>query len=176
MNIIRSVCQNWNISRDFLPFQLLEQQKLRKIPFLFLSKNCESECETKLYIRSCNCVMHYQPRPHPNVTICSYAHARCVKEVDREIQLKRNSTFKCNHCMSGCFAISYDTTFSTSKIFERAPFLKKYNVEIRNVAMIHTYYGKSTFRSQKREEFVGFTDFLCKKFQKLKPLTLKLIG
>lgn len=129
-----------------------------------LFQNCESECETKLVYANCHCILYYQPREHQNVSICGVADMSCVKKVDREIQIKQNASFKCDHCLSGCFAINYDSTFSTAKIFEKIPFLRRNKLQTKNIAMVHIYYSHSTFRSQRKEELVGFTDFLCKIF------------
>lgn len=115
-----------------------------------------------LLYANCNCVMYYHPRSQMNTTICGYSDANRVKQVDTEIRIKRNSSFRCTHCMSGCYAINYDTAFSAAKISKTATLLKKYNVQTTNIAVLHTYYESSSFRSQKKEEFIGFTEFLCK--------------
>lgn len=101
------------------------------------------------------------PRDHENATICGSQDNDCVQRVDRELQLKQNSSFTCNHCYSGCFALTYETTFSTAKIFDKDPFLLEKQLHAKNVAVVHIYYAKSNFRIQKIEELVGFADFLC---------------
>lgn len=106
--------------------------------------------------------MYYQPREHRNISICGAADIQCIRKVEQEIQSEQNSSFKCDQCLSGCFAITYDYAFSTAKIFEQIPFLQQNNLEINNVAILHTYYSRSSFRSERKEELVGFTDFLCK--------------
>lgn len=102
------------------------------------------------------------PRSDENVSICGYKDADCVGMVDRELQLKQNSTYNCGQCYSGCFSLTYETTFSTGKIFDRDPFLQQHNLKPKDVAVVHVYYAKSNFRSQRIEELVGFADFLCK--------------
>lgn len=84
-----------------------------------------------------------------------------MKWVDREIQLKQNSSFKCSHCFTGCFQLNYDSSFSTAKIYDRVPFLQKRNLNPKDISIVHIYYGQSTFRAHKKDELVGFTDFLC---------------
>lgn len=111
---------------------------------------------------NCNCVMFYQPRPHSNVTICGYSDAECVGKINREIRSNRNGSFKCDHCLVGCFSINYDTTYSTAMIFNEMPFLNKRNLPLDEISVLHIYYGSSSFRNQKRDELVGFTEFLCK--------------
>lgn len=100
------------------------------------------------------------PRLYKNIDICGSSQLDCVKMVNNEIHWKRNSSFQCNHCLSGCFALNYDPAFSTARIFEKDAFLLNHNLEPENVAILHIYYAASSFRSQKKEEFVGFADFL----------------
>lgn len=89
-----------------------------------------------------------------------------MKGVDREIRIKENASFRCNDCLTGCYAINYDSAFSTAKIFNKIPFLRQNKLDPKNIAIVHVYYSQSTFRSQQKEELVGFTDFLCKIFYK----------
>lgn len=100
------------------------------------------------------------PRLYKNINICGPTDFECVKRVNNEIYLKQNASFECSHCLSGCFALNYNPSFSTAKIFERDAFLLSNNLDAKNVAILHTYYAASSFRSQKKEEFVGFADFL----------------
>lgn len=83
-----------------------------------------------------------------------------MESVDQEIR-KQNPLYTCTHCMPGCFALNFDSTFSTAKIFEQTPFLRENKLNPKNIAILYVYYTKSTFRSQKMEELVSFTDFLC---------------
>lgn len=106
--------------------------------------------------------MYYMPRNENNLTICGFEDMACVKWVDRQLQLKKNDSFKCPECLGGCFSIHYDSTFSTAKIFNETPYLSKHKLKARDIAFVHTYFARSTFRSQRKEELVGFTDFLCK--------------
>lgn len=106
--------------------------------------------------------MYYQPRENKNISICGAIDMKCMKRVDSEIQIQHNSSFKCDHCLSGCFAITYDSTFSTAKIFDEVTFLRQHNLDTKNIAIVHIYYSRSSFRSQRKEELVSFTDFLCR--------------
>lgn len=101
------------------------------------------------------------PRLYQNMNICGPSEFKCVNWVNDEIHLKRNSSFACSHCLSGCFALNYNPAFSTAKIFEKDSFLVNHSLDAENVSIVHTYYAASSFRSQKKEEFVGFADFLC---------------
>lgn len=129
---------------------------------IFMQQNCESECETRAMLAHCHCIMYYMPRIHSNITICSYSDYECAKKVERELLIKRDPRFKCEQCLSGCFAINYENTFSTAKLFDKSPYFAHNKIDPNNVAFLHIYYARSTFRSQTKEELVGFTDFLCK--------------
>lgn len=110
--------------------------------------------------------MYYQPREFRNITICGAADVDCIKGVEQKIRADLNSSFKCSRCLSGCFEIHYESSVSMATIFDEIPFLRRNNLKSKNIAIVHAYYGKSTFRSQRKEELVGFTDFLCKIFNK----------
>lgn len=111
--------------------------------------------------------MYYQPREHRNISICGAADIDCIKMVEQEIQSEQNASFRCDRCLSGCFAVNYDYAFSTARIYDQVPFLRQNKLETKNVAILHTYYSRSSFRSQIKKELVGFTDFLCKTFSNL---------
>lgn len=51
-----------------------------------------------------------------------------------------------------------------AKIFDKVPILRKRDIDPKNVAILHTYYTRSTFRSHKIEPLYGFTEFLCNFF------------
>lgn len=106
--------------------------------------------------------MYYQPRSSSNISICGSEDIDCIKSVDQAIESKENTSFDCSYCMSGCSAITYESTYSTAKIFDQVPFLRKKKLDPKNTAIVHIYYTRSYYRSQKKEEYVGFTDFLCK--------------
>lgn len=106
--------------------------------------------------------MYFQPREFRNISICGAADVDCIKTVEHKIRADLNTS-----CLSGCFEIHYDSSVSMAKIFDEIPFLRRNNLKSKNIAILHAYYGKSTFRSQRKEELVGFTDFLCKLLRKL---------
>lgn len=105
--------------------------------------------------------MYFQPIVRENISICGTAEYKCVKWVDKEILLKQNSEFTCKHCLPGCFSLNYKTSFSMSKIFGGIEFLQRRKLEPKNVAILHVYYLRTTFRAQKKEELVGFAEFLA---------------
>lgn len=106
--------------------------------------------------------MYYQPQKHSNISICGISDVACIKRVDQEIISKQNASFDCGHCLNGCFAINYDglSTFSTSRLSTKLPILQNATIKQENFAIVHAYFGGSAFRSEKRDEFIGFSDFL----------------
>lgn len=53
--------------------------------------------------------MYYMPRFDPNITICGYADGVCVRNVERELQLKSNDSFTCKECYKACSSVHYDS-------------------------------------------------------------------
>lgn len=51
---------------------------------------------------------------------------------------------------------------SSTPIFDQTPILKENEVSAENVAILHVYYQSTVYRSQKKEQLVGLTEFLCK--------------
>lgn len=100
------------------------------------------------------------PRFHDDITICGRSDSGCVNQVYRELQQKTNSSFLCE-CLPGCFAIAYETEISLSPLLARAPMLQKRKLNTSNTAIVHIYYKDPTFRSQRKDELIGFTEFLC---------------
>lgn len=86
----------------------------------------------------------------------------CVQSAVDSILL-HDPSFRC-HCHSGCFQLNYDSTLSMARIFDNVPFLTRRGLDPKQVAILHAYYARSTFRAHKRHELVGFVDFLCKQF------------
>lgn len=124
-------------------------------------QNCQSECETEIYQKYCNCVLYYMPRRHHNVTICGQSNYQCVDSVKHAIRSKRNDSFSC-HCLYGCHAIKYEMSLSSTPIFNQANILTNNGISAENVAILHVYYQSTVYRSQKKEQLVGLTEFLCK--------------
>lgn len=136
------------------------------------------ECEAKIFLSNCNCVLYYMPRLHDDITICGRSNDACVNDVNRELRSKTNSSFVCE-CLPGCFALAYDTEMSLSPLLGRSPLLQSRKLVASNTAMVHIYYKDQSTRSQKKEgefcgrlllsrsvnfsffsELIGFTEFL----------------
>ena len=84
-----------------------------------------------------------------------------MQRVDEEIRVKRNPAFGCGHCLPGCFALKFDSSFSMARLFDRLQFFLDRKLKSRNLAVLHIHYTQSMFRAQKKEELFGFTEFLC---------------
>lgn len=134
--------------------------------------------------------MYYMPRFDPNITICGYADGVCVRKIERELQLKRNDSFTCKECYSACSSVHYDSVrhciwqiffvciffvfgifvffsaflflqaFSFARIYNKTPYLTMNKLVPRNMSFVHVYYQKPSFRSQQKNELIGFTNFL----------------
>lgn len=124
-------------------------------------QNCQNECEAKIFLSICECILYHMPRLFDDINICGRANADCIAHVTREIQLKTNNSFICD-CLPGCYAISYEAEISMAPLLEQPPLLKKKQMAPRNAALLHVFYKDFYFRSQKKEELIGFTEFLCK--------------
>lgn len=101
------------------------------------------------------------PRPHKNTTICGRKDASCISEVKKEIRSERNDSFQCD-CLYACYAIKYEMSLSATPIIDRAPILRDTGVDAENAAILHIYYQSSYYRSHKKEQLIGLTEFLCK--------------
>lgn len=124
-------------------------------------QNCEQECESKIFVNNCNCILYYMPRFDEQTIICGRSDNDCVNRVTELLKLKTNASFQCE-CLPGCFAINYDTEMSFSKLIAGSPLLQQHHLHERNAAIAHFYYRGNSFRSQRKDELIGFTEFLCK--------------
>lgn len=61
-------------------------------------------------------------------------------------------------------AIKYEMGLSSTPIFQKSAFVKKWNITTENTGVLHVYYQNTFYRSQNKEELIGFTEFLCKYF------------
>lgn len=131
-------------------------------------KNCEQECESRIILEQCGCIMYFMPRIKSDVNICGPKDWKCYEINKNFIDLSLNSSFMCS-CMPGCFGINYDTEISMARMLEngegiREKLLREMPTEYRrrNMAILQVYYKETNFRSQNKGELIGFTEFLCK--------------
>lgn len=125
------------------------------------------ECESRIILNTCNCIMYYMPRIAPDLNICGPIDWSCYERVKEAMELNLNDSFACS-CMPACYAMGYDTEISISKLLSksygiRERILRKMESGYRekNIAVLQIYYKESLFRSQNKEELIGFTEFLC---------------
>lgn len=120
------------------------------------------ECLAKIYLEACKCILYFLPRFDDDITICGRSDEKCTKNVTNEIQSRTNNAYLCN-CLPGCFEISYDAEVSMAPLLQNVPMLQKRGLLEPNVSVVHIFYKNNYFRSQKKEELIGFTEFLCNK-------------
>lgn len=134
----------------------------------YTRRNCEMECESKIYDKYCNCVLYYLPRTRKDITICAGADEPCIQSVTRLIASKTNSSLMCD-CLPSCYALHYTSEISSAPILNQASHshveytsnvLERY--PIGDLAIVHIFFKEFSFRSQIKEELIGFTEFLCK--------------
>lgn len=73
------------------------------------------ECQSKLLIHICGCVLYYMPRINENTRICSQADELCYESAKLTIEVGANKTLRC-HCQPGCFEISYTSEISAARL------------------------------------------------------------
>lgn len=100
------------------------------------------------------------PRFTDDIVICGRTDDSCVDDVTARINAQKNESFICE-CLPACFEINYDASVSMAPILHEAPILKQNGHQEQNVSVMHIYYQKNYFRSQKKDELIGFTEFLC---------------
>ncbi|XP_034482408.1 pickpocket protein 28 [Drosophila innubila] len=133
-------------------------------------KNCELECEAKLLLRDCSCVLYYLPRIDPAARVCGPNDNNCTNRVQTEIESSKTE-LSCENCWPGCFELTYKTTLSTSMIvagpsYQSAEDLPEALFNAINdsandeLSILHFYYVSNSFRSTTKSEMFGFTEFL----------------
>lgn len=111
--------------------------------------------------------MYYMPRLSQDVNICGRSENECVARVRQQIEMQINNSFVCN-CLPGCYAIAYESEMSSAPLLHDSKgkststiaALDAYDVE--DLAILHVFFRDGSFRAQRKEELIGFTEFLCK--------------
>lgn len=132
-------------------------------------RNCEMECESRLYMQNCKCIMYYMPKINDDANICGRSDQQCLDMMKEKMKLKLNESIECDDCYPSCYAVSYDGELSSAPILRPKELLPNeyastiFNQHsINDLAILHIFFRENSFRSQKREELIGFTEFLCK--------------
>lgn len=131
-------------------------------------KNCELECEARILMEKCNCVLYYLPRVDPATRICGPNDNICTSEVQAEIE-SADRNISCDACWPGCFELSYKSTVTATTIvigtFYSADDFPTYlfdgSTNVDDVSILHFYYISNILRSTTKSEMFGFTEFLC---------------
>ncbi|XP_017055900.1 pickpocket protein 28 [Drosophila ficusphila] len=132
-------------------------------------KNCELECEAKLLLRECSCVLYYLPRIDPLARVCGPNDNLCTDRVQTEIESSLTN-LSCESCWPGCFELTYKATLSTASIVSDPRFQAGENLpdyifhgpysNASEISILHFYYMTNIFRSTTKSEMFGFTEFL----------------
>lgn len=73
------------------------------------------ECESRILIQECGCVLYYMPRINGNTNICNQDDYSCYDGIKFAIESTSNNSFQCN-CLPGCFEIGYTADISTARL------------------------------------------------------------
>ncbi|ALC49086.1 ppk28 [Drosophila busckii] len=132
-------------------------------------KNCELECEAKLLLRDCNCVLYYLPRIDPAARVCGPNDNNCTNRVQTEIESSKTN-LSCENCWPGCFELTFKSTLTTSQIITGPSYQSSEELpehlfnsstgENSELSILHFYYLTNNFRSTTKSEMFGFTEFL----------------
>uniref|UniRef100_A0A182IM43 Pickpocket n=1 Tax=Anopheles atroparvus TaxID=41427 RepID=A0A182IM43_ANOAO len=82
---------------------------------VYSRNNCELECEAKLILENCGCVLYYLPKLYEDTKICSRANARCYEQIRNSIAFTANTSLSCT-CLPGCFEVSYVPDVTTAEL------------------------------------------------------------
>lgn len=76
------------------------------------------------------------------------------------MQSSGNNSLACN-CLPGCFEVTYDAEVSIAPLLPNDALFKNKKLKPENVSIVHIFYAHKYFRSQTKDEIIGFTEFLC---------------
>lgn len=120
------------------------------------------ECESKLFLDNCNCIMYYMPKIYNDVNICGRTDDECISHMRSIQKLKVNQSVDCD-CLPSCNIIEFQAEVSSAPILNPVPLLPNLSTqEIENISILQIFFRENSFWAKKREEIFGFTQFLCK--------------
>ncbi|XP_020717443.1 pickpocket protein 28-like [Ceratitis capitata] len=130
-------------------------------------RNCEIECEAKILIDKCDCVLYYLPRINGSARICGPNDNPCTNEVQTQIE-SSDKKVTCANCWPACFELSYkvrvtSTTISYGQFLtadEWSPELFGSATNFTEISIVNFYYLSNILRSTTKSEMFGFTEFL----------------
>ncbi|XP_036344575.1 pickpocket protein 28-like [Rhagoletis pomonella] len=130
-------------------------------------RNCEIECEAKILIDKCDCVLYYLPRINGSARICGPNDNACTNEVLTKIE-SLDKKLTCSSCWPACFELSYKamvtaTTITPGKFltFDDLPLdLFSDATNYAEISIVNFYYLSHILRTTTKSEMFGFTDFV----------------
>ncbi|XP_029404443.2 pickpocket protein 28 [Bactrocera dorsalis] len=130
-------------------------------------RNCEIECEAKILIDKCDCVLYYLPRINASARICGPNDNACTNEIQTQIE-SSDKKVTCANCWPACFELSYRATVTSTTITygqfltadEWPPELFSSATNFSEISIVNFYYLSSILRSTTKSEMFGFTEFL----------------
>ncbi|XP_050088417.1 pickpocket protein 28 [Anopheles aquasalis] len=134
---------------------------------VYSRNNCELECEAKLILENCGCVLYFLPKLYEDTKICSRADARCYELIRNSIAFTSNTSVSCS-CLPGCFEISYVPDLTSAELHvgqfgireSMLDGVKDEQYAKENLALVYVFVKDTYYRSFTKGELVGFTDFL----------------
>lgn len=106
--------------------------------------------------------MYYMPKIVRGANICGRSEEECLAQMNELINMQLNESADCD-CVPACNSVHYDGEMSTAPIFTPIQLMPEIDPqEIENISILQVFFRENSFRGQKREELIGFTEFLCK--------------
>ncbi|XP_045454262.1 pickpocket protein 28-like [Melitaea cinxia] len=130
-------------------------------------RNCEMECEARIMLDICKCVLYYMPK-NKTTRVCGKADAKCYGNLKQYVPSDRE--LACEECLPACTEISFSErpssallnkdlvghyTQTVSLAQNRSP---EYFTE--NMLVIHFYFEDNSFMRFTKGEIFGLTEFL----------------
>ncbi|XP_037029673.1 pickpocket protein 28-like [Bradysia coprophila] len=139
---------------------LFEEENHLQYFSTYSRRNCQMECNALYFLKYCNCILYWMPRFYDDIPICGRSNDDCVDDVTNQLNAQKNSSFSCDSCMPGCFEVNYHARVSMAPLLHGAPVLAEKGLSGPNVSIAHIFYQYRFFRSEKKDELIGFTELL----------------
>ncbi|XP_072934740.1 pickpocket protein 28-like [Epargyreus clarus] len=127
-------------------------------------KNCEMECEARIMLDLCKCVLYYMPK-NKTTRVCGKADAKCYNNLRKYMPEGRARA--CEECLPACTEISYVERLSSAPLNKAlfgqyAQYLTNKTPEyfVNNMLVIHFYFEDNAFMRLTKGEIFGLTEFL----------------
>uniref|UniRef100_A0A336MC11 CSON014572 protein n=1 Tax=Culicoides sonorensis TaxID=179676 RepID=A0A336MC11_CULSO len=133
------------------------------------------ECEASITEAECGCRALHMPKLNEDVRICDQRDSECYERIKFQTEYFGDESLLCE-CLPACYEIGYETELSSAPVRNLFMFFfillsndmvpdEQRRLYVRNnTAILHVYLKDTSFRSFTKTEFIGFTEFLCKKF------------